>query len=194
MKMQHRHPLLRTLALFVLCAASLTRADAQADAGSASRLAPVVARILSYERTLPTRAGGTVDILVIYANGRPASEAEARAYTAALSRIAGSTIQGLPLRVNAAAYSAAALQSAIGSGVDVIVVCGGLEGQVNAIAQATRARQVLTVGLMREHVQQATSIAVVLEDGRPKIVAHLGHARAEGMQFSSQLLRLSEVL
>jgi hypothetical protein len=74
------------------------------------------------------------------------------------------------------------------------VICGGLEAQVGAIAQATRARQVLTVGLSRALVQQATSIGVVLEEGRPKIVTHLGHARAEGMQFSSQLLRLSEVL
>jgi hypothetical protein len=170
------------------------RGYANADAGAAGRLAPVVARILSYERTLPTRAGASVDVLVVYANGNAQSEAEARAYTAALSRASGSSIQGLPVRVTLSAYSAGALQSSMGAGLDVIVICGGLEAQVAAIAQATRARQVLTVGLSRALVQQATSIGVVLEEGRPKIVTHLGHARAEGMQFSSQLLRLSEVL
>lgn len=185
--------LLRLLALTLLCSVSLSRAGAAADAGAASRLAPVVARILSYERTLPTRAGGSVDVLVLFANGNGGSEAEARAYASALART-GATIQNLPLRVSSGAYSAASLQSAIGAGADVIVICSGLEGQVSAIAQAARARNVLTVGLARAHVQQAASIAVVLEEGRPKIVAHLGHARAEGMQFSSQLLRLSEVL
>jgi hypothetical protein len=184
----------RWSALVIAMLLWLPRASAAADAGAAARLAPVVARILSYERTLPTRAGPTVDVLVVYANGQAASEAEARAYTNALASAAGRSIQGLPLRVSAAPYSASALSSAIGSGLDVIVICSGLEGQVSAITQATRARNVLSVGLARAHVQQAASIAVILEEGRPKIVAHLGHARAEGMQFSSQLLRLSEVL
>lgn len=166
----------------------------RADAGAAGRLAPVVARILSYERTLPSRAGGSVDIVVLFAPSAPDSASEGHAYTDALSRMVGSTVQGLPLRVSSVAYTPGALSSALGAGADVLVVCQGLDAQVSAIAQAARARNVLTVGLVRAHVQQATSVAVLLEDGRPKIVTHLGHARAEGMQFSSQLLRLSEVL
>jgi hypothetical protein len=181
-------------ALALVCAFLVAPFAVRADATSAGRLAPVVARILSYERTLPTRAGPVVDIVVLFANGNGQSQAEARAYTDVLSRMSGSTVQGLPIRAVAVGFSTSALQTAIAGGADVVVVCSGLETQVPAIAQASRARQVLTVGLMRDHVQQATSIAVVLEDGRPKIVTHLGHARAEGMQFSSQLLRLSEVL
>lgn len=194
MRPSARRPLATTFALCLVCAVALSRAAAAADAGAASRLAPVVARILSYERTLPTRAGGSVDVYVVFANGNGGSEAEARAYAGALARIAGSTIQGLPLRVTSGAYTPGGFASALGSGVDVVVVCSGLEAQIGAITQASRARQVLTVGLVRAHVEQATSLAVLIEDGRPKIVAHLGHARAEGMQFSSQLLRLSEVL
>lgn len=182
------------IALALACALIVAPTAVRADATSAGRLAPVVARILSYERTLPTRAGPVVDIVVLYASGSAQSQAEARAYTDVLSRMSGSTVQGLPIRAVAIGFSSSSLQTAIAGGADVIVVCSGLETQVPAIAQAARARQVLTVGLMRDHVQQATSIAVVLEDGRPKIVTHLGHARAEGMQFSSQLLRLSEVL
>lgn len=181
---------------FALCATSLLvpMGRVSADAAEAARLAPVVARILSYERTLPSRAGGSVDIAVVFAPGSAESREEADAYSVALTRMTGNTVQGLPLRVSAVAYSASALAALVSGSADVIIVCSGLEGHVPAIAQATRARNVLTVGLMRAHVQQATSIAVVMEDGRPKIVTHLGHARAEGMQFSSQLLRLSEVL
>lgn len=167
---------------------------ARADAASAVRLSSVIARILSYERTLPGRAGATVDILIVHAPGNAGSSGEARAFERGLAALSSSTVQGLPVRASVVAYSPGAIENAAGQGADVVIVCSGLEGSLDSLVSASRRRRLLTVGVARDHAVRATALAVVLEDGRPKIIANLAHARAEGVQLSSQLLRLVEVL
>jgi len=177
--------------VLLLCVAPL---HTRADASSASRLSPVIARALSYERTLPNRAGGSLDILILHAANNATSEGEAAAFARGLGALSRSTVQGLPMRATVAPYSTGAIEAGAASGVDVVVVCSGLEASLAALAATTRRRRLLTVGVERQHAVSATTLAVLMEDGRAKIVVNLAHARAEGVELSSQLLRLAEVL
>jgi hypothetical protein len=167
---------------------------ARADGTEADRLVPIVARVLSYERTLGARAGKTVDIVVLFDNANRTSVAEARAYEAAFEELEGTTIQGLPLQTRLVANGGQALERALGAGGDVVLVCTGLEGNLQAIIQQTRQRHALTIGMRREHVKGGTSLAVIIEQDKPKILANLSNANAEGVQLSAQLLRRSEIL
>jgi hypothetical protein len=49
-----------------LSSASLVCSVVYADPSAADRLALIIARVLSYERTLAVRAGAAVDILVLF--------------------------------------------------------------------------------------------------------------------------------
>lgn len=177
--------------VFLLC---VTPLHTRADASSAARLSPVIARALSYERTLPNRAGGSLDILIVHAANNAASEGEAAAFARGLGALSRSTVQGLPMRATVAPYSTAAIETGAANGVDVVVVCSGLDSSLAALTATTRRRRLLTVGVERQHAVSATTLAVLMEDGRAKIIVNLAHARAEGVELSSQLLRLAEVL
>jgi hypothetical protein len=187
---QHAPVLLRIIALFVIGLIVSESSPVSADAASAARLSAVVARILSYERSLPNRAGPAVNILVLHAGGNAASLSEARAFERGFASMTGSTIQGLPIQTSVMPYSS----GVIVEGVDVLILCAGLESQIDAITAVSRRRHLMSVGVERAYATRATALAVVVEEGRPKIIANLAHARAEGVQLSSQLLRLAEVL
>ncbi|MBK6810139.1 MAG: DUF4154 domain-containing protein [Sandaracinaceae bacterium] len=176
--------------VFLLCVAPL---HTRADASSAARLSPVIARALSYERTLPSRAGGSLDILILHAANNASSQGEAAAFARGLGALSRSTVQGLPMRATVAPYSTGAIETGAANGVDVVVVCSGLD-LLSALTTTTRRRRLLTVGVERQHAVNATTLAVLMEDGRAKIIVNLAHARAEGVELSSQLLRLAEVL
>jgi hypothetical protein len=177
--------------VFVVC---VTPLYTRADASSAVRLSPVIARILSYERTLPNRAGGSLDILIVHAANNATSASEAAAFARGFGALSRSTVQGLPLRATIAPYSTGAIEAAAATGVDVVVVCSGLSSSLAALTATTRRRRMLTVGVERHHAVSATTLAVLMEEGRPRIIVNLAHARAEGVELSSQLLRLAEVL
>jgi len=174
-----------------LCVAPL---HTRADASSAARLSPVIARALSYERTLSNRAEGSLDILIVHAANNAASQGEAAAFSRGLAALSRSTVQGLPMRASVVPYSPSAIEAGAAEGVDVVVICSGLDSSLSALTAATRRRRLLTVGVERRHAVAATTLAVLIEDGRAKIIVNLAHARAEGVELSSQLLRLAEVL
>jgi hypothetical protein len=167
---------------------------ARADASAADKLAPIVARVLSYERTLAQRAGRTVDVIVLFDKTNRASVEEARAFDSAFEELEGTTVQGLPLLAQQVANAPGALERALAAGGDVVLVCSGLESQLSVITRETRHRHALTIGVRREHVQAGTAMAVIIEQDKPKILANLGNANAEGVQLSAQLLRRSEIL
>jgi hypothetical protein len=55
-------------------------------------------------------------------------------------------------------------------------------------------RKVVTVGVSSDEVRAGLSIAVYLQAGKSKILVNLPASRKEGVMFSSDLLRLSEVI
>jgi hypothetical protein len=167
---------------------------AQAQSASADRLAPIVARVLSYERTLAGRAGQAVDVIVLFDKANRTSAEEAKAFEAAFESLGGTTVQGLPLHAQMVAHGGTALERALAGGGDVVLICSGLEASLPAIAKDARGHHALTIGVRREHVQSVTSLAVIIESDKPKILANLSNASAEGVQLSAQLLRRSEVL
>lgn len=177
------------LATLLVAGAPLVRADRE----SAFRLAPVMMRVLPYERTLTGRAGGSVDVLVLHA-ASSASAAEARGLEEAITAMRIPDVQGLPLRVRREAYSAGGLATELTRGVDVLVLSSGLEADVGAIADTARRGHVLTIGSTRAFAEHGAEIAVFMQDGRPRIAVNMAQVRAAGTQLSSQLLRLCDVL
>ena len=177
------------LALAMLLCVSV----AQAQSG-ASRVAPVLARVLSYDRTLTARAGGQIDLVIVHSSGAPASGSQGRALSAAFESLGHQTIQGLPLNVHLTDLGTAGVGS-LPSGTDVIVVCDGIPGATsNALFAHARSRHLLVVTLSRAALESHGAVAVFMEDGRPRIVTKMRHVQDTGIQLASPLLRLSEVI
>lgn len=181
------------LRVLLVLALATSPALALADRASAARVAPVVTRVLLYERTLAARAGDHVDVLVLHTSAA-ASAGEARGLEEAFASMGAVEVQGIPVRVTRAEYSAGRLAQELAGGVDVVLVASGLEAQASAIAEATRRRHVVTIGTTRAFAENGVMLAVFMQEGRPRIAVNMAQVRAAGTQLSAQLLRLCEVL
>jgi len=180
----------RLVGLSLALALAVPVAHAQ---GGASRVAPVLARVLSYDRTLTSRAGGQIDLVIVHSSGAPASGSQGRALSAAFEGLGHQTIQGLPLNVHL--VDGASGVGALPTGTDVLVVCDGVPGATsNALFAHARSRHLLVVTLSRAALETHGAVAVFMEDGRPRIVTKMRHVQDTGIQLASPLLRLSEVI
>jgi hypothetical protein len=167
---------------------------ARAEPLTPEREALILTRALAYDGRLKARAGAQLVVGVIDSASRASSAASAgmaRAFRS-LSKV---KVQGMPLNTETLVYSTpqalgAVLQS---RGIDVLYVCPGLEAELAAIIQVARQRQVLTVASRPEFVSRGLSLGVFPIEERPTILVNLPASRAEGAEFSSDLLRLAKV-
>jgi hypothetical protein len=191
--MRHLSPapflLASLLAFGVLAPSGVVRADR----ASAARVAPLVARVLLYERTLAARAGASVDVVVFHSDAA-SSVAEARGLEEAWTSMGAIEVQGIPVRIRTAPFSTARITQEIAAGADVVVLTIGLETNTAAVVDLARRRRVLTIGTTRTFAQNGTLLAVFIDGDRPRIAVNMAQVRASGTQLSAQLLRLCEVL
>jgi hypothetical protein len=162
----------------------------------ASRQVVIVLRALAYDGNLKSRAGSTVNIAILHKKGNSASEQMATAVTQAFISRQSTLVTGLPIAISRLAYGTAERlkDSIVGSGIDLLYVCDGLENDLDAIKEVTRQTKVLSVGANREQVEKGLSLGVVEMDGKVSILVNLQGSRLEGVSFSSDFLRLTSVI
>jgi hypothetical protein len=183
------------VATALLTAGSAALPSAAADSGR-DREAAIVARVLSYERSLEARAGTSVDIAVVFKAGDANSEANARSWLQGFASLSSIKIKDRPVSYRLIAYkSEQALTAAVvDQGLDVILVSDGLARETGEIARVARAHRVLTVANRVEQVERDFTLCVQLESERHKIFVNLSSAALEHIQFSSHLLKLATTL
>jgi hypothetical protein len=154
----------------------------------------ILTRALAYDSNLKDRVGADVFIGVAAKAGGAQQGPDSIA--AAFQAISGARIAGLPLKVTRLGYTnraqfAASVQEL---GIDVVVVCPGLEGDLPAILELSHERHMLTVGTREEHLTKGASLGAFVVDGKPTIMVNLPASKAEGASFSLDLLRVAKVI
>lgn len=164
-------------------------------ASPAEREAAIVSRALAFERTLNDRVGrGSIGIAVIHKPHDAASERCGRDWREGFTALASVKIQDRNVTLTSLPYSAEGVGRARAQGVDVFIVCSGLAQESNEITRASRAQHILTVGTVVHYVEQNMSFGVFQEEGKYRMVVNLRFAAAEGVSFSSSMLKLARVL
>ena len=162
-------------------------------ASATQRKAAVLARALSYERTLADRAGDSVDILMVHTGG--AGLEEAQGWTAAFESLSSVKIAGRQISTQVAVIGPE-MTTAIATGeIDVVITCGDVAtAVVEEVGAMTGRANVLSVGTRRSQIETALTFGVVEEDGKLQMLVNLRAAKREGVRFSSKLLKLAEVI
>jgi len=158
---------------------------------------PLLFKILTFDRNLGTRApGDDIVIAIVFQTGYRASMLARDQAMDALTLLKDSTISGHPVRwVAMELTSAAALQLAlIHNRVDVIYVTPLRGVDLEAIMVPARAAAITTFTGVPSYVEQGLALGVGIARQRPQIIVNLFAARAEGSDFTSQLLRVSKVV
>jgi hypothetical protein len=161
-----------------------------------SRQVVIIMRALAYDGNLKTRAGGAIDIAVLYKKGHARSEQMAASMAKAFGALSATQVAGLPISVSRLGYGGGeALGKSIGTGnIDLVYVCEGLEGELGAITEVTRRAHSLTVGSRQEHVHGGLSLGVFQTEEKVIILLNLQASRQEGAAFAADLLRLASVI
>lgn len=168
---------------------------ALADEGlSDARRATILARVLSYDRNLPKRAGTSVNLAIL---GRPrGDQGESRACVDAFRALERLTINKLPLRVTSFTYAGrASLEAALrDQKISVLYLGPGLEKDLDDIISVTRALGVMSMGSEASYLERGVSIGVFRDGEKNTVWINLKATRAEGISFSSDLLQLAKLI
>ncbi len=163
-------------------------------AGS-DREAAIVARALAYDYNLKARVGDSLVVAVLYKEGEASSVAMAEAWMKGFESLGGVKVAGLPLTATKLAFSGLPpLKATIASkGVDVLLVCEGLDAELGGLKEISHAQKLLTIAGKEAYVTQGLTLGVFPDGDHSTIEVNLGAAAQENVSFSSDLLRLAKV-
>ena len=184
--------LLGTLALFSAVPAWLSAQ--QMDVPARLQI-PLLYKILSFDRNFTARAGDQVVIAIIYQSGFRASVVAREQIEDALGHTA-SPFGTRSLRwVAIEAGSGSTLEQALREHEADVIYVTPLRGvDLDVIADAARRSRLMTVTGIPPYVERGLSVGVGIEQERPMIIINLAAARAEGADYTAQLLRVSRVI
>jgi hypothetical protein len=157
---------------------------------------PLILKLLTYENTLMSLHEQTIEMGILY---RPRDSESKRAFEQfrkEMSLYSDRTIHDrrlilVPLGVAQADSVGTIIRR---SGVDVVYVGPGFEGDLGAIKVATRRGKVLSVTGVPAYVEQGLCVAAVRRGDQAGITLNLEASREEGRDWNASLLQLCRII
>jgi hypothetical protein len=156
--------------------------------------AQLLVRVASYDRTFRAEAGPRALVMILTKRGNAESSNTANLMSAALSR--EKAIAGLPFDLVTQEFTTT--QALLAGGklrrATILYLTPGFDAEVAAICSAVEKLHVRTVTGVPDYVRQCIVLGFKLGAGQPKLLINLPWARRNDIDYSSQLLKLAEVL
>jgi hypothetical protein len=148
---------------------------------------------LAYDKTLEARAATNLNIGLLFFPGAPHSEVQARDLGRELEQFKDKKVGGLSFSTVAFAYTGAeALRGTIKrDGLLALYIAQGPPEQVRQVTAVTRSEKAFSLSSNVEHVICCgVSLAIGLQDNKPKIYLNMSAAQLEGAEFGAKFLRI----
>jgi len=177
-----------------LLAGTVAALPARAADIPAAQQALLLLKVLAYDKQLDERIREG-RLAILHRTGHTESEACGRDLMAALEE-ATSSFEVSGHRLTAGVFAVAsneAVEEAIAAGPVAVYLCPGIEEQLDSILAASAAHDALTFTAQTSFIDAGTSIGLVLEGDRPRMVVNLTTSREEGARLSASLLAVSDV-
>jgi hypothetical protein len=171
-------------------------AHAQEMAAPAEVQVPLLFKILTFDRRLGTRPPGKVIVIaVVFQTGFRASLVARTQIVDGLKALAGWTIPVAVRWVAVGWKDGEQLRLAlIHERTDVVYLTPVRGVELDPVTSAARAGGMTTFTGVPLYVEQGLALSVGIVRDRPQIIVNLPATRAEGSDFTSQLLRLCRVI
>jgi hypothetical protein len=172
-------------------------AQAQKMAAPAEVQVPLLFKILTFDRRVGTRPPGNVIVIaVVFQTGYRASLVARNQIVDALKAMQDSTISGHPVRWVAVEWidEEQVRLALIRERTDVVYVTPLRGVELHPLIRTARAAGMTTFTGVPLYVEQGVALSIGIVRERPQIIVNLAATRAEGSDFTSQLLRLCKVI
>lgn len=158
---------------------------------------PLLLKIITYDRSVSHRASTEAWIIAIaYSSKSPDSVQVKDDFLSTASLLELTELEGKPLVWSLIDLDRPGepFKSLEQDDYVALYVTPGNERRLEEIVAAARKAQVATLSGVAAYAEQGLSVAVSAENGKPQIVVNLPSSRAEGCDFSSDLLKLARVI
>jgi hypothetical protein len=155
--------------------------------------AQLFAKVLTYDKNFPERAGSIARVLLVMKKDHADSMRVASQMQSALKPM--SQIGGLPHEEIVVTFGGApALAELVkASGAAAVFFGPGFDEDVEAIKTALDGHDVLTAGSVPEYVPHGIVLGFDIVSGSPKLLVHLAQAKRQHVSLRAELLRMARI-
>ena len=153
-------------------------------------------KILTYDRSLETKVKDTIRIGVLYFPENARSKKNKEAIIESLELNKDKTINGIPFNFMEIELGSEKRWEEVTKEkkINVLYVTSDGSDIIKRISPITQAKKILTITGTVDYVNQGISVGLTVKEEKPQVVINLPSAKAEGSDFSSNLLRLCKVI
>lgn len=157
---------------------------------------PILLKVLGFDRKVTDRPGEPLRIGVLYQPRVRSSRAVADAFRDAASRsgiraVADRALQFVAIEFEGEGDLARTLGSAQ---VDAVYVAPLRAVRIAAVTDITRRRHITTLTGVPGYVVDGLAVGLGVRGQKPEILVNLASHKAEGAQFSAQLLKMARIV
>lgn len=154
----------------------------------------LLAKVLAFDRGFAKRTEGTAQVAIVYRLRDTDSEYTAQQLKLALDQT--TAIGGVSHVDTLVPYAGAREVAALceRTRISVVLLSTGFGDEAGAIADALTSQTLVTVSTAPADVSRGIMVGFELVSGRPLIDIQLARARAQGIDFNADFLRLAKVI
>jgi len=188
--------LLFLILLMPVSSSAQPRHDVTQEAVPEEIQVPIFLKILTYDRSLEAKVKDTIRIGVLYFPDNERSKKNKDAITENLKLNKDKTINGVHFSFIEIEFSTEKSLAEVikEKRVNILYVTSDGSHALEGISTITRAERILTLTGRVDYVSQGISVGLGVKEEKPQVVINLPSARAEGSDFSANLLKVCKVI
>lgn len=157
---------------------------------------PLILKIMTFDRHFNANPGNRVIIGIIYQSNVRSSVNIKDEFVREITRSAAKDIRGTPVTCVPLDISGemSLAESVLQEHVRLLYVTPLRSVSLQSILAVSRVYQIPTLSAVGEYVESGLSVGLVANGPRAQILINLPASREEGIEFSSQLLKLARVI
>lgn len=156
---------------------------------------PMLLKILTFDRNLEKRSGKKFTIGVIYQSKYKDSFEAGEKFIESINKISIKKIKDIPIEVVSIDVDSSDLENGIlRNEVDGLYIAPLRAFDIQRILKISQDRKIISMTGVVEQVNSGISIGIGSKGDKPLIIINLRSTKLEGIDFSSQLLKLAKII
>jgi len=186
----------RIVLTILLIVAGINLVRSQEMESPISTQLPLFMKILSFDRNLNSHVKGEIVLGVVYQKGFKTSLKAKEELFSVMNESAPRRVDGIPVRcIPIDLDGDSSLVDVISANKVNILYITPLRGiKMESVSEIARTGQLPTMTGVPAYVESGIAVGIGVKGEKPVIIINLSTAKAEGIDFDSQLLRLARVI
>lgn len=156
---------------------------------------PLFLKILTFDRKLKARVGDEIVIGVVYQRKFRKSLNVKDRFVDMMNESSITKVENIPIRQVSIDIDKTDLAGAVSrNNIDILYVAPLRALGVKTITGVSRAKRILTLTGVPDYVESGLAVGIGIKGEKPRVIINSPAAKAEGADFSSQLLKLAKVI